>query len=75
MTHIDIEGFKPAHISHSTIGSYRMCGKKWELTKILKIEERPGLAALGGNAVHVATEAYDLSLFTQVDNRNDEASE
>lgn len=59
MTKISVQGYEPAHLSHSTVSSLRMCGKKFELTKILRLEERPGLAALGGNAVHYATEAVD----------------
>ena len=59
MTRISVNGWEPGHLSFSTINSYRSCGKKLELQKILRLEEKPGLAAIGGNAVHVATEAYD----------------
>jgi hypothetical protein len=59
MTRISIGSYQPGHLSFSTINSYRSCGKKLELQKILRLEEKPGLAAIGGNAVHVATEAYD----------------
>lgn len=64
MTRISINGYEPAHLSFSTVSALRMCGKKFELTKILRKEEKPGLAAIGGNAVHVATEQYDLGLWT-----------
>ena len=61
MSRISIEGYEPRHLSHSTVSSYRMCGKKFQLQKIFQLEEKPGLAALGGNAVHTATELFDLS--------------
>jgi hypothetical protein len=49
-----------------------MCGKKFELEKILRKEQKPGLAAIGGNAVHTATEKYDL-LTCVVDNDGGDA--
>lgn len=64
MTRISINGYEPAHLSFSTVSGYRMCGKKFELAKVLRLEEKPGLAAIGGNAVHTATEQYDLGLWT-----------
>lgn len=80
MTRISINGYEPAHLSFSTISGWRMCGKKFEFTKILRLEEKPGLAAIGGNAVHTATEAYDLgtwapSVRSDVDNDNAVVSE
>lgn len=63
MTRISINGYEPGHLSFSTVSGYRMCGKKFELQKILRLEEKPGLAAIGGNAVHTATEQYDLGLW------------
>ena len=63
MTRISVNGWEPGHLSFSTINSYRSCGKKLELQKILRLEEKPGLAAIGGNAVHTATEQYDLGLW------------
>lgn len=59
MGHISIDGYEPAHLSYSTISSYRMCGAKFRFTKIMRLEEVPGLAAIGGNAVHTASEAVD----------------
>lgn len=78
MTKISIRGYEPAHVSFSTINGYRSCGKRHELSKVLRLEEKPGLAAIGGNAVHVATEAYDLGTWTpsggeQLDNVRVEA--
>lgn len=72
MGRISVDGYEPAHLSHSTIGSYRMCAKKFQLQKILRLEEKPGLAAIGGNAVHRATEKIDLAEFfgADVDNRS-----
>lgn len=73
MGRININGYEPAHLSHSTVSGYRSCGKRFELQKVLRVEQRPGLAAIGGNAVHVASEAYDLLAFSDVDNRNEDA--
>lgn len=64
MSRISINGYEPAHLSHSTVSGFRMCGKKFELQKVLRLEEKPGLAAIGGNAVHRATEDYDLGLWS-----------
>jgi hypothetical protein len=64
MTRISIDGYEPGHISFSTINGYRGCGNRFRLQKVLRLEERPGLAAIGGNAVHAATEQYDLGLWT-----------
>lgn len=63
MSKISIRGYEPTHLSHSTVSSLRMCGKKFELQKVLRLEERPGLAAIGGTAVHSATEEYDLRVW------------
>jgi hypothetical protein len=79
MTKISIQGYEPAHLSHSTVSSLRLCGKKFQLTKVLRLEEKPGLAALGGNAVHYASEAVDAlileggyaALSGEVDNVNE----
>jgi hypothetical protein len=59
-TGISIDGYEPAHLSYSSIDGYKTCGKRFELQKVIGVEQRPGLAALGGNAVHTATEWYDL---------------
>lgn len=64
MTRISINGYEPAHLSFSTINGYRSCGKRHELQKVLRLEEKPGLAAIGGNAVHRTTEDYDLGLWS-----------
>lgn len=58
-TGIEINGYAPDHLSYSTIDGYRTCGKRHELQKVIGVEQRPGLAALGGNAVHTATEWWD----------------
>jgi hypothetical protein len=65
MGRIDVDGYTPAHLSYSTVSSYRMCAKKFQLQKILRLEEKPGLAAIGGNAVHSATEILDLESFSR----------
>jgi hypothetical protein len=60
-TGISISGYEPDHLSYSTVDGYKTCGKRFELQKVIGVEQRPGLAALGGNAVHTATEWYDLN--------------
>jgi hypothetical protein len=59
MAIIDIDGYRPAHLSYSTVSGYRMCGAKFYFTKVLRLEEKPGLAAIAGNAVHTASERVD----------------
>ena len=59
MGFIDIHGWSPAHLSFSTLNSWRMCGRQTFFGKVLGLEQHPGLAAIGGNAVHEATEAID----------------
>lgn len=61
MTKISYQGYEPAHLSYSSIDGYRSCGMRFNLQKVLRVEQRPGVAALGGNAVHTATEWYDLA--------------
>lgn len=62
---IEIAGYKPQHLSYSTVSGYRMCGAKFGFEKVMGLEQRPGLAALGGNAVHTATEALDMLILSQ----------
>lgn len=59
MTAISYEGYQPKHLSFSTVNTYRMCGMMMRLQKVEQREQRPGLAGIGGNAVHTATEVYD----------------
>jgi len=59
MTRLEYEGWEPPHLSFSTVSGYRDCGMRTKLQKVHCIEQRPGVAALGGNAVHTATELYD----------------
>lgn len=77
MGRISVQGYEPAHLSFSTVNGYRSCGKKFQLQKVLRLEEKPGLAAIGGNAVHSATEKLDLEEFhgVGIDNRNSDASD
>ena len=65
LTGIDINGYRPDHLSYSTVDGYKTCGKRFELQKVIGVEQRPGLAALGGNAVHTATELWDLGQHAQ----------
>jgi len=59
---ITVDGVElPPHVSWSSFESWLSCGKKFYLQKIAKAEQRPGWAAIGGSAVHAATEALDLA--------------
>ncbi|MDP9820497.1 hypothetical protein [Nocardioides massiliensis] len=73
-TRISIDGYEPKHLSYSTVNGYRFCPKSFQLGKIKRVEQRPGWAAIGGNAVHRATELLDLAAFerSQVDTYQDE---
>lgn len=72
---ISIDGYEPQYLSYSTVNSYRFCPKSFQLGKIKRVEQRPGWAAIGGNAVHRATELLDLAEFERgkVDNNGDDA--
>ena len=65
MGKVEFEDYKPPHLSYSTVNSYRMCPKQMYFSKIAKLEQLPGLAAIGGNAVHSLTEALDREHFSQ----------
>lgn len=51
---------KVQHASYSSIDSWMQCGEKYRLTKIEGIKEEPAWWSVGGSAVHLATERYDL---------------
>lgn len=59
MGFISCEGWEPKHLSFSTLNSWRMCGRQTLFQKVMGLEQHPGLAALGGNAVHEATQVVD----------------
>ena len=65
MGRVQFEDYQPAHLSYSTVNSYRMCPKQFLFVKVKKLEQLPGLAAIGGNAVHSLTEALDREHFSQ----------
>ena len=65
MGRVQFEDYQPAHLSYSTVNSYRMCGRMFLFQKVMKLEQLPGLAAIGGNAVHSLTEALDREQFSQ----------
>ena len=65
MGHIKVGSYEPQHLSFSTVSGYRMCGKKFQLEKVFRLEQRPGLAALGGNAVHVASQTIDELIWAE----------
>lgn len=41
------------------------CPKKYQLRKVVRVEERPSFASIGGSAFHTATEAIDRLLHAQ----------
>lgn len=59
MGFVDIHGWEPKHLSFSTLNGWRMCGKQTYFGKVLGLEQHPGFAAIGGNAVHEASEAVE----------------
>lgn len=63
MGRIKFEDYEPAHLSYSTVNGYRDCAKRFYLQKVAKLEQQPGFAAIGGNAVHAATEMLDREAF------------
>lgn len=65
MGRIEYQDYRPAHLSYSTVNGYRMCGKQFLFNKVMKLEQLPGLAAIGGNAVHTLTEQLDREFFSQ----------
>lgn len=58
MGDVKIEGM-PAHVSWSSMETWMSCGKKFQLQRLLKVEQRPSWAAVAGSAVHSATEDID----------------
>jgi hypothetical protein len=50
---------EPKVWSVSQLGAYQRCPKQYELARVIKVEEKPGLAAVAGNAVHTWTERHD----------------
>lgn len=53
------------HLSYSSLTSYLKCGKAYELSRILKLPERPMWSSIGGRAVHEATEDRDRKRFKE----------
>jgi putative RecB family exonuclease len=50
------------HLSYSGLSTYKECGEKFRLTRLVKVPEVPGWALIGGSAVHTATENLDRVL-------------
>jgi hypothetical protein len=60
---ITINGYElPPHISYSALSTFNDCGHKYYLTRMVGVPEHPAWFLIGGNAIHRATEIYDLSL-------------
>lgn len=53
----------PDHSSYSSLTTLTHCGKAYQLSRVLKLPEAPGLARIGGSAVHAATEWLDRQAF------------
>lgn len=51
------------HLSYSGFSTWKECGEKFRLTRIIKVPEVPGYALVGGSAVHAATEAIDKASY------------
>ena len=56
-------GRGPAYKSYSSFTSWLSCGKAWQLSRIVKVPERPAFWFAGGKAVHTASEVYDHQLY------------
>jgi hypothetical protein len=52
----------PTHISYSAMTTFLECGHKYFLTRVAKVEEHPGWWQVGGNAVHKASEVWDMAV-------------
>lgn len=55
------------HLSYSGFSTWKECGEKFRLTRIVKAPEVPGYALVGGSAVHTATEELDRVAYGQQD--------
>lgn len=49
-----------AHVSYSALNSWTRCGEAFRLERVVKVPTIPSWFFVGGNAVHTATEWYDL---------------
>lgn len=58
-TCVSFDTYAPDHLSYSTVSGYRDCPARFRFQKVMGLEQRPGWAAIGGNAVHEATEVLD----------------
>lgn len=56
------------HLSYSSLTAYLKCGKAYELSRILKLPERPMWSSIGGRAVHEATEVHDHKRYAETGN-------
>ena len=63
MSFVQFLDYAPPHLSYSSVDSYRSCGEKFFLQKVLRKEQRPGLAGLAGNVIHAVTEEIDRHIF------------
>jgi hypothetical protein len=50
-----------SHLSYSQVETLLTCGEKYRLTRVVGLQEQPAWWLMGGSAVHVTTERYDLS--------------
>lgn len=47
------------HLSYSGLSTYKECGEKFRLSRLVQVPEMPGWALIGGSAAHTATENLD----------------
>lgn len=59
---VTIDGLPP-HVSWSSFDQYLSCPKRWQLGRLVRVEQRPMWAGVGGSAVHAATQAWDEAQF------------
>jgi hypothetical protein len=53
----------PPHLSYSGLVDYLKCGKFYQLSRVLGLEQTPAWWNVGGHAVHQATEAWDRQVY------------
>lgn len=52
----------PKNTSHSARETLERCARSWFLSRIARAPKRPALWSVGGSAVHLVTEVYDLNV-------------
>jgi putative RecB family exonuclease len=63
-----------SHTSHSARETLERCARAYFLSRIAKAPQRPALWLVGGSAVHLVTEVYDLNVMTDGEKLNVKAA-